>query len=273
MNDNLISKSIMYISDFLSEERTVLDYGRFIVRWSLSSSDITPLQYVNIKMAIRRYDCPTVNAKSIERLEATINITFISSRRSLPSKLFREAIRPPGNADDLPRLKFWKRILGRYSIDWATILGNNYRNISNNFKLIQFQYKLLMKLSTCKLTRHKMGIEPTNGLCRHCTQLESLQHIFMNCVHSTRFIKLLNRYITSHFDSTYSDHLRYYFITCDHSNTSINFLNLVAKWYISREFQNSRDLRWDSYLNYIKIFLTGEKDIIRNMVEPILNST
>ena len=105
------------------------------------------------------------------------------------------------------------------------------------------------------------------------TQLESLQHIFMNCVHSTRFIKLLNRYITSHFDSTYSDHLRYYFITCDHSNTSINFLNLVAKWYISREFQNSRDLRWDSYLNYIKIFLTGEKDIIRNMVEPILNST
>ena len=273
MNENLISKSIMYLSDFLSEEKSVLDYSSFLVRWNLTSSDITPIQYVNIKMAIRRYDCPSINSKSIELLEATINITFISSRNILPSKLFREAIRPPGNAEDLAPLKDWKRILGRYRIDWAAILSNNYRNISNNFKLVQFQYKLLMKLSTSKLMRHKMGIEPTNGLCRHCTQLESLQHIFMNCVHSTRFIKLLNRYITVHFDTTYSDNLRYYFLTCDHSNTSINFLNLVAKWYISREFQNSRDLRWDSYCKFVKIFMTGEREIVRNMVEPIFNST
>ena len=114
MNENLISKSIMYLSDFLSEEKSVLDYSSFLVRWNLTSSDITPIQYVNIKMAIRRYDCPSINSKSIELLEATINITFISSRNILPSKLFREAIRPPGNAEDLAPLKDWKRILGRY---------------------------------------------------------------------------------------------------------------------------------------------------------------
>ena len=48
--------------------------------------------------------------------------------------------------------------LGVSSLDWVYVFNYLHCNTSNNFKLIQFQYKLLMRISTCKYTRFKMGI-------------------------------------------------------------------------------------------------------------------
>ena len=55
-----------------------------------------------------------------------------------------------------PLLK-WSITLGCGDVDWSSVFENIYQ-ISNNFKLIQFQYKLLMRNSTCRYKRKLMNI-------------------------------------------------------------------------------------------------------------------
>ena len=68
--------------------------------------------------------------------------------------------------DELSALKEWNRILDKSNINWTVILENTFKSITNNNKLIQFQYKLLMRISTCKYKQYKMQIVKDNGQCQ-----------------------------------------------------------------------------------------------------------
>ena len=39
---------------------------------------------------------------------------------------------------------------------------------------------------------------------------------------------------------------------CNHANPLVNYINLTAKWYISRNFQQSKPLIWDEFVRYTK---------------------
>merc|ERR1712240_953787 len=96
------------------------------------------------------------------------------------------------------------RLLNKSYVDWTQVLENNFKGITNNYKLIQFQYKLLMRISTCKYMRHKMKIVMDDGLCIHCkTELETLEHIFLKCPHTLLFINKLQKFIKDNIDVTY----------------------------------------------------------------------
>ena len=64
----------------------------------------------------------------------------------------------PKSPDSLPSIKKWSKELGRYSINWGKILSNTFTGVTNNYKLIQFQYKLLLRISTCKYMHFKLNI-------------------------------------------------------------------------------------------------------------------
>ena len=50
-----------------------------------------------------------------------------------------------------------------------------------NYRLIQFQYKLLMQISTYRYMRHRMKIDTVSPVCFHfCTELETLTTYFLN---------------------------------------------------------------------------------------------
>ena len=170
----------------------------------------------------------------------------------------------------LPPMLTWESIFNNGDTDWRSIFTNIY-NICRNQKLIQFQYKLLMRISTSRYMRHKMGIVSDN-LCKQCNvsgNVETLEHIFLHCQTSKLFYSHLNRHITEHFDNDYSDHNYYYFITCNHNNSNINYLNLSSKWYLSRCYQMETPVAWSNYVNSLNKTLIGEK---KSLCDNILDS-
>ena len=143
----------------------------------------------------------------------------------------------------LPVLKEWSRDLDKNDIDWCRVLNNIFTGIKNNYKLIQFQYKLLMRISTCIYMRYKMHIARDSDQCSLCNSaLERLPHIFLYCPYSKVFTDRLYKFITDNILTDFRDTKRYYFITCSHNNAIVNYINITAKWYMSKKFQNAKPL-------------------------------
>ena len=104
--------------------------------------------------------------------------------------------------------------------------------------------------------------------CIKCgSEVETLDHIFINCSATNTFINLLNTYICNKLLPTYRDDDKYYFITCQHENKLINYMNLIGKWFLSRCFQTGMEINWHNFVRIIKKMLCGDNKLIS---EPIL---
>ena len=138
----------------------------------------------------------------------------------------------PKSPDSRPSIKKWSRELGRlYSINWGQILSNTFTGVTNNYKLIQFQYKLLLRISTRKYMRFKKNIVIDNGSCSLCNSaLETLAHIFLYCPNTNIFIRPLNNFIRHKICREFRCINNYYLVICFHLNPLINYLNVTAKY-------------------------------------------
>ena len=116
-----------------------------------------------------------------------------------------------------------------------------------------------------------MGIDREGGTCSLCELgLETLSHIFMECPNTAVFVTRINNFIKDKIDPEYKDPNRYFFITCCYSNNTIDYLNLCAKWYISRSFQCKQKLVWEKFLSQVRYCLVGEKRELRESLESLL---
>ena len=275
-NNNLIKKGVYYISDFLDDTFSLLNYSDFLCKWNLSSADVSSLDYCNIRLAIRAYDCPNNVNRNISCIAENITLRFFdnSTKKREADKVKGKQIRactsvyhPPTK---LTPIVSWKRVLKLTNFRWDAVFSNIYK-ISSNFKLVQFQYKLLMRISTCKYMRHKMNLAPSN-LCSFChVQLETLEHIFIHCHVTCSFLSHLNRFITTKIHNKYSDSNKYYFITCNHSNSAVNYFNLSAKWYLSRSFQTELLPSWANYTRTLNKLLCGEKQSLISKIREAIS--
>ena len=86
-NENLIYRGILYIKDFLNGDSTIMNYNQFCVNWDLDVSEITSRDYVDIKMAIRSFNCST-------KIDNEACLTFFrynwSEKNNLSGKILRE---------------------------------------------------------------------------------------------------------------------------------------------------------------------------------------
>ena len=64
----------------------------------------------------------------------------------------------------------------------------------------------------------------------------------------------------------YRDENCKFFITVTHSNKIINYINMIAKWYISRKFKNEQPLVWNSIKRLISLAME------RECIEKALNN-
>ena len=241
--------------------------------WDFLDSDLQIYEYNNIISALKQFHRPNKKGRDITFVEIDSNLNFFLPKNSkIPVKggCIREQMKAVNNPGVLPPMLVWDSHFNNREIDWRSIFINIY-NICRNQKLIQFQYKLLMRISTSRYMRNKMGIAADN-LCTHCNvsgNIETLEHIFFHCPTSKLFTSHLNHHISKKFDNGYSDHNFYYFITCNHENANINYLNLASKWYLSRCYQMEIPVAWSNFVNSLKNTLIGEKKVLR---EAILDS-
>ena len=277
-NKKLISRDILYISDFINNDNSLMTYSQFRNKWNLDITDISSKAYVDIKMALRNFNCPSVAQRNITQINKEVCLYFFKDARgniknSISGRLIRNEMHKTRSPDTLPALREWSILLSRNNIDWTIILTNLFSGITNNYKLIQFQYKLLMRISTCKYMRYKMRIAKDNDQCSLCQgALETLEHIFIQCSHTNIFKNRLKTFINNKIDREYRDNGNYHFMICNHANPLVNYINLAAKWYISRNFQHSKPLIWDEFVRYTKFALNGDKKNICVILEEALKS-
>ena len=184
----------------------------------------------------------------------------------------RNKIRPYNCPSNLPPLKAWGKVLGPSLIDWQVILYSIY-SISRNSKLVQFQYKLLLRISTCKYMRYKMKIDNDYNCSKCSNGVETLDHIFIHCNVTNKFIIELNSFICKYIVTDYKDDDKFFFITCRHGNFLVNYLNLIGKWFISRCFQTGADLIWFNFEKCIKKMLCGDLEKISSPILTALSSS
>ena len=153
-------------------------------------------------------------------------------------------------------LKKWELNLNA-TIDWNQAFFNIYVTTKIN-KLREFQYKCNFRLCTSKYMRKIMRIEKDSDQCHACSNfVETLDHQLTACVATVRFREKLEQSIrTEETDYTDEDST---FISCTHTNKAVNYLNLVAKYYINLKFRKQKLLWWEEYTWYAKNFLDIDK--------------
>ena len=86
------------------------------------------------------------------------------------------------------------------------------------------------------------------------------------------FKNTLITFINNKIDREYRDNGNCHFMICNHANPLVNYINLAAKWYISRNFQHSKSLIWDEFVRYKKFALNGDKNNICVILEEEFKS-
>ena len=272
-NTNLINRGVLYISHLfnLNSPYTTMSYSEFCNRWSCTHEDVSQRDYTMIRWAIKEYMRSSSN--TITDICTETHLSYIITRQNngpVQGHRIRDLMTGFVCPNDLVPLKKWCKNINIAYIDWVSVFNSLFYCKINNYKLMQFQYKLLMRISTCKYMRYKMNIEKSSPYCSHCSSsLETLPHIFLQCSHTLDFKSRLNAFIILKLDHQYRDPKNFHFLTCNHENKAINYINMVAKWYISKQFQNQLKLDWLGYKRFTKLVITGEKPHITNILEEV----
>ena len=162
------------------------------------------------------------------------------------SKDIRDKMILRPNPCTMPPLRQWNEDLEvDRNMDWIKFFSNLFYALTDNHKLIQFYYKLWHRISTSRYMRHKMKIDLDHSpVCSRCNEdLETLQHIFLNCKCTREFLENVNQFITSRIDGNYRDPDRYYLLPQANADTCVNLVNAVANLFISKKFRTKVSCR------------------------------
>ena len=155
-NSALLNKGILYISHFLriERDRSLLSYDQFCNKWNLGLNDITFNEYSDMRLAIKGYSKTTSLNNKFNLIDDDVNAhSIVSIKTSQPIKAggIRSQMNLYVHPNSLTPLKEWCKDLETENIDWVAVFNNTFISITNNYQLIQFQYKLLMRISTSRM--------------------------------------------------------------------------------------------------------------------------
>ena len=103
-NKKLISRDILYISDFINNDNSLMTYSQFRNKWNLDITDISSKAYVEIKMALRNFNCPSVAQRNITQINKEVCLYFFKDARgniknSISGRLIRNEMHKTRSPD------------------------------------------------------------------------------------------------------------------------------------------------------------------------------
>ena len=145
---------------------------------------ISKREYVDLKMAIRKFSNCSLPQRNLNNIDPKLSLKFYTDHiGSLKASKIRDLSHIKINVLEILSLKNWARDLGLEFVDLNEVFKNMYGGFTKNFKLIQFQYKLLMKISTCRYMRYKMKINRDCPNCVYCPlEMETLLEGFNSII-------------------------------------------------------------------------------------------
>jgi len=264
---HLIERDILYVSDFLDEEGELLNHSRFIAKHNISRTEISQKEFGNIKLAIKR------RHRSLKDIGTKINVELLQGNvrhGKWQSLTIRMKMKPALKPSDFVQLKKWELRLEK-EVDWYQAFFNIYDTTMIN-KLREFQYKCNYRLCTSRYMRKIMNIERETDQCHACKlEVETLEHQLISCSVTVTFKTELEHKIKVEIPDYKEDIAS--FVTATHNNKVVNYLNIIAKYYINKKFRQQKLLWWEEYAWYARNFILYDKleEPDRSMLIKITN--
>ena len=165
-------------------------------------------------------------------------------------------MKPVLNPSEFVQLKKWEDKLNT-NIDWYQAFFNIYDTTIIN-KLREFQYKCNYRLCTSKYMRKLMKIETESDTCHACKEnTETLEHQLTASPVTVKLKKILEQKIIK-IKPNYTEDLAT-FVSVTRDSKVVNYLNIIAKFYINKKFRKQKLLWWEEYAWYARNFIRYDR--------------
>ena len=251
-NQHLVDYGITYVSDFLCEDQNkeyyVPSFAEFKTVIMGGMGIINSSMYLKLKMGIKRA-YPGQKLKQINK-DLKASILLNKKGKTKGSGEIRTSImyNRVEFGDINPCVK-WVTYF-QADIPWVEVFETLYMTTGTN-KLLEFQYKLIHRVATSRDMRMKMKIATTD-LCHLCgISIETIEHQQFNCTYTKNFRNNLEARLKSAFPDL-SDQQEIDIVVCTNNNKIVNFLRIIANWYISKKYHKQKLLWWEEYSAWVR---------------------
>lgn len=260
-NEYLISREIFFIDQLMDSEGNILEYGMLLSKFDLTPSLFRKADYLPIKMTLKCFHSPNNPLKSLSNIEPNSSqLHLLSGPRSgaVSSKTIRTSMIHPG--DNYPKfINVWESAIfavkASAKTDWTKTFDYLYSS-TNNFRLIQHQYKIIARIATSGYMRHKMKLADS-PLCSQCDiklhQCETLEHIYLKCPYSNNILERVAGLIRQSVDPQFV-YIPSLNITLLHDNIQLRRILMVANYYIGVKYQKREHLNWLEINSFFRNF-------------------
>ena len=226
---------------------------------------INQTYYLKIKMGIKRA-FPGTKLKDINKnLRASILLNSKGEARG-SGELRHTLLYKKVNFEDIKPFAKWEAFF-QTEISWCTFFETLYMTSGTN-KLLEFQFKLVHRVATSRYMRKKMKIDTTD-LCHMCgMSIETLEHQQIDCVHTKRFRTKLETKLKIAFPEL-RDQLGVDLLTLVNDNKAVNFLRILANWYINRKYHKQKLLWWEEYSAWVRKEIKFERKLTQQEKDRI----
>ena len=161
----------------------------------------------------------------------------------------------------------WVQVMGESNVNnnWKEIYAVIYK-ASNDSSIRSFQYKFLLRILPTNKQLLKQGIV-SSSLCTFCnSNIESLEHLFWECIEVQPLWNSLNNFIAARSINLKikKQEVMFGILTNNEHVNICNFLIILAKYYIFASKYRNNKPNFNAYKEYLRLRIKIEEQIALN---------
>ena len=267
MWNELYLAGIIRIRDVFTNDRDFIDLNDFCIKNDIKFNFIKnigirkaiPKQWISAiqqEPDLRKDDCTGCNY-TLKSDKLTVDIRYSTAKHVYDVLICKEFVKPTA-------LGKWEEIYHIDENDWSSIFKNPYF-CSRETKLQSFQYKIINRIIVCKKWLYNLKVV-NSPICTRCSKntVEDINHLLIECSELENFwCKLENWWnqISSHHIKLSDKHILFGIYYDNKFYKNINFVILLAKWYIYNQAYLDQKVDFYKFLILLKSKVETERFI------------
>jgi hypothetical protein len=268
MDINLYKAGILRVKDMLNDRGETLDYSSFIRKYNIKCN---VLNFYKITKAI-----PKVWLDALNR--------YYTCKPNKQTEQYQYSIMCDGNIRDLlttstkhiynayvkinyekpTAVAKWEENYCLYD-DWKQIFKLPY-SCTRETQLQAFQYRILHRFLTCNKWLNDRSLVDSN-MCNYCDNIDTIEHYIFECANVKQFWSKLENWwndTSKHKAILTLKHVIFGLYYDINHFANINYIILLAKFYIYRQRYAEKDINLNHFIIILKSRLTIERMICEN---------
>ncbi|KAK2570047.1 LINE-1 retrotransposable element ORF2 protein [Acropora cervicornis] len=266
-NKEWFAKGIRTINDILDNDCKFLSFESFQNKFGLTRTNF--LQFYQVIHAIPKNLVSKVlatklcsNSSELEsnstlfdlEPEVKLNLTTMKSRE------FYSLFVNKSYAEEQTGVKRWSKIVAMDKKSWQSAFAS-VRTTSKDMKLREFHFKFLHRMTVTKKELFRSGLK-ADCECLYCGEPDSIDHTFIQCQFSQRFIKKIvqwfNQTNKTNFNLGQRETLFGVLNNQDNTRKLFNYTMLFMRYFIYKCKLKEDALRLPDFINKLNLKLSVE---------------